>query len=143
MWRESLFLTEVASYVIVQKLSGKAILLPSVVMMYISFMKTPLENLQSIIRCPVCDKKYRKTLMLVLDEDEKRTTLHLACESCGAASMVFVSMGQFGVVSLGFLTDLKQSEARAVFLSDVVSVDHVIEAHQFLKHHTGGVEAFV
>lgn len=81
--------------------------------------------------------------MLVLDEDEKRTTLHLACESCGAASMVFVSMGQFGVVSLGFLTDLKQSEARAVFLSDVVSVDHVIEAHQFLKHHTGGVEAFV
>lgn len=81
--------------------------------------------------------------MLVLDEDEKRTTLHLVCEGCGAASMVFVSMGQFGVVSLGLLTDLKQSEARAVFLGDVVSTDQVIEAHQFLKHYTGGIEAFI
>lgn len=118
-------------------------LLPDEVTRYTGFMKMPLENLQSIIRCPVCNKKYRPTKMLVLDEDEKRTTLHLACEGCGAASMVFVSMGQFGAVSLGLLTDLKQSEARAVFLSDVVSTDTVIEAHQFLKHYTGGVEALI
>lgn len=81
--------------------------------------------------------------MLVLDEDDKRTTLHLACEGCGASSMVFVSMGQFGVVSLGLLTDLKQSEARSVFLSEAISTDQVIEAHQFLKHYTGGIEALI
>ena len=106
-------------------------------------MKMPLENLQSLIRCPVCNKKYRPAKMLVLDEDDKRTTLHLACESCGASSMVFVSMGQFGVVSLGLLTDLKQSEARAVFQGEAVSADTVIEAHQFLKHYTGGIEALI
>jgi transcription elongation factor Elf1 len=106
-------------------------------------MKMPLENLQSIIRCPVCNKKYRPTKMLVLDEDEKRTTLHLSCVDCGAASMVFVSMGQFGVVSLGILTDLKQSEARTVFLGEAVSSDQVIEAHQFLKQFSGGVEDLI
>lgn len=110
---------------------------------YTGVMKMPLENLQSIIRCPVCNKKYRKNCMLVLEEDEKRTTLHLACESCGAASMVFVSMGQFGVVSLGLLTDLKQSEVQSVFLGDVVSTDTVIEAHQFLKDYSGGIEVFL
>lgn len=106
-------------------------------------MKMPLDNLQSIIRCPVCNKKYRPAKMLVLDEDDKRTTLHLTCEDCGAASMVFVSMGQFGVVSLGLLTDLKQSEARHVFQGEAISSDNVIEAHQFLKHYTGGVEALI
>ncbi|MDD2766744.1 MAG: hypothetical protein PHH40_03205 [Candidatus Moranbacteria bacterium] len=106
-------------------------------------MKMPLENLQSIIRCPVCNKKYKPAKMLVLDEDEKRTTLHLSCTDCGASSMVFVSMGQMGVVSLGILTDLEQSEARTVFLSETVSSDQVIEAHQFLKQYTGGVEIFI
>ncbi|MBI2439065.1 MAG: hypothetical protein HYV45_00450 [Candidatus Moranbacteria bacterium] len=106
-------------------------------------MKMALENIQSLIRCPVCNKKYRSMKMLVLDEDDKKTTLHLSCEGCKASSIVFVSMGQFGVVSLGFLTDLKQSEAKTVFSEEVVSTDQVIEAHQFLKQYTGGVEAFL
>jgi transcription elongation factor Elf1 len=106
-------------------------------------MKMPLENLQSLIRCPVCNKKYRSNRILVLDENEKRMTLHLTCESCGASSMVFVSMGQFGVVSLGLLTDLEQSEAREVFQGEAISADQVIEMHQFLKHYTGGVEALI
>lgn len=106
-------------------------------------MKLPLENIQSLIRCPVCNKKYRSTKMLVIDEDDKRTTLHMTCESCGASTIVFVSLGQFGVVTLGTLTDLEQSEARTVFQGDAVSADNVIEAHQFLKNYQGGVEAFI
>jgi len=105
-------------------------------------MKMPLENLQSIIRCPVCNKKYKPTKMSVIDEDEKRTTLHLSCTDCGASSMVFVSMGQMGIVSLGVLTDLEQSEAQTMFLSDAVSSDQVIEAHQFLSQYKGGIEVF-
>lgn len=106
-------------------------------------MKMPIENLQSIIRCPVCNKKYRPAKMLMIDEDEKRTTFHLSCTDCGASSMVFVSMGQFGIVSLGILTDLNQSEAQKVFFDTVVSSDHVIQAHQFLKQYKGGVEIFL
>ncbi len=106
-------------------------------------MKLPLENIQSMMRCPVCNKKYRSTKMLVIDEDEKRTTLHMTCEGCGAGTIVFVSLGQFGVVTLGTLTDLEQSEARAVFSQEAVSADNVIEAHQFLKHSTGGIEDLI
>lgn len=103
----------------------------------------PIENLQSIIRCPVCNKKYRPAKMMMIDEDERRTTFHLSCTDCGASSMIFVSMGQFGIVSLGVLTDLKQSEAQKVFFDTVVSSNQVIEVYQFLKQHSGGVEALL
>ncbi|MBP9728268.1 MAG: hypothetical protein KBD27_02720 [Candidatus Moranbacteria bacterium] len=106
-------------------------------------MKLPLENIQSLIRCPVCNKKYRSMKMLVIEEDDKRTTLHMTCESCSAATIVYVSLGQFGVVTLGTLTDLEQSEARRVFGGEAVSANNVIEAHQFLKDYTGGVEALI
>lgn len=81
--------------------------------------------------------------MLVIEEDDKRTTLHMTCESCSAATIVYVSLGQFGVVTLGTLTDLEQGEARKVFGREAVSVNTVIEAHQFLKNYTGGVEALI
>lgn len=81
--------------------------------------------------------------MLVLDEDDKRTTLHLTCDGCKGSTIVFVSMGQLGVVSLGMLTDLDHSEARKVFQGEAISSDNVIELHQFLKHYTGGVEALL
>ena len=81
--------------------------------------------------------------MVVLAEEEKRTTLHLICDECGAATIVFVSLGQFGVVSLGMLTDLEQGEAKRVFQGEAVTSDHVIEAHQFLKNYEGGVEALL
>lgn len=106
-------------------------------------MKLPLENIQSFVRCPVCNKKYRPAKMLVIDEDDKRTTFHMACEHCHAATIVFVSLGQLGVVSLGILTDLEQSEAKRVFQGEAVTSDNVIEVHQFLKNYTGGVEALI
>lgn len=81
--------------------------------------------------------------MLVIDEDDKRTTLHMTCEGCSASTIVFVSLGQFGVVTLGTLTDLEQSEARQVFSGEAVSTDNVIQVHQFLKHYEGGVEALI
>lgn len=103
----------------------------------------PLENIQPLIHCPVCNKKYKPVRMVVVDEDDKRTTLHMTCEGCGASSMVFVSLGQFGAISLGVLTDLEHSEAKRVYQSDAISTDQVIEVHQFLKQYTGGVEALI
>ncbi|OGI21357.1 MAG: hypothetical protein A2808_01690 [Candidatus Moranbacteria bacterium RIFCSPHIGHO2_01_FULL_55_24] len=79
--------------------------------------------------------------MVVLEEDEKRTALHLSCDGCGASSLVFLSLGQLGVMSLGVPTDLEQAEARALYQGDPVSLDDVLEVHEFLKGHTGDISA--
>jgi len=81
--------------------------------------------------------------MLVIDESDKRTTLHMTCDGCSATTIVYVSLGHFGVVTLATLTDLEQSEARHVFLGETVSTNNVIEVHQFLKNAHASVEELI
>jgi len=98
-------------------------------------VKPNLENLKALVHCPVCSKEYRPAKVLLLDQEDKRSTLHLTCESCSASSLVYVSMSPVGVVSMGVLTDLEQGEARRLFKGEVISSDEVLTVHRFLKEH--------
>lgn len=99
-----------------------------------------LENLKPLIRCPVCQKKYDPSKVVLLAEDDRKTVLHIACESCGISSLVFVSLGKMGAVSFGVLTDLGREEVRAFYGTEPVSTDDVLEAHRFLKGFRGGAK---
>lgn len=108
-------------------------------------MKTPVpvDNLGYLTKCPLCNRKYHFSRALILDEEENRTTFHLTCDSCQASTLVFVSMGQFGVVSLGMITDLDKNEARQLFKNDAISTDQVLEVHQFMKKFEGSVKDLI
>ena len=104
-------------------------------------MHIPLENMQSFLGCPLCSPKNQPTKVAILEEGAKRTVLHLTCETCAAKAVITVSMGQFGIMSMGVLTDLEQGEAKQVFKGEAVTSDQVLEVHQFLKDYQGGVQA--
>lgn len=106
-------------------------------------MKPSLENMKPLIRCSVCQKKYEPGKVLLLEEDEKKTTLHLTCESCGVSSLVFVSLSQMGAVSFGILTDLDRSEAKKFYGNEAISSDDALEAHSFLKTFRGGAGEYL
>lgn len=99
-----------------------------------------LENLKPLIRCPVCQKKYDPSKVVLLSEDDRKTVLHIACESCGISSLVFVSLGKMGAVSFGMLTDLGREEIRSFYGAQPVSTDEVLEVHRFLKGFRGGIK---
>ena len=103
-----------------------------------NIMKPSLENLKPLIRCSVCQKKYEPGKVLLLEEEEKKTTLHLTCDACGVSSLVFVSLSQMGAVSFGILTDLDRSEAKKFYGGEAISSDDALEAHAFLKTFQGG-----
>jgi DNA-directed RNA polymerase subunit RPC12/RpoP len=112
--------------------------------LFLASMPLPLEQLEPLARCPVCNKKHRRGLrMLPVAEEDKRTMLHVTCEHCGGKTLVAVSVTPFGMVSLGVLTDLDQSEAKRTLSAEPVSADQVIAAHQFFKQHEGGVEELI
>lgn len=72
-----------------------------------------------------------------MDEEEDRTVFHLTCDSCQTAILVSVSIGQFGIISLGMVTDLDRNEAGRLFKNEVISTDQVLEVHEFLKNFEG------
>jgi DNA-directed RNA polymerase subunit RPC12/RpoP len=106
-------------------------------------MKAPTENLKPLMRCSVCDKPFQSARVLVLGEEDERTTLHVQCEACGMASIVFVSNGRFGVMSVGMLTDLVSEDAQELFGREPVSADQVIEVHTLLKASQADIHIFV
>jgi hypothetical protein len=106
-------------------------------------MEHSFENLKPLIRCPVCQKKYEPGKVLLLEEDEKKTTLHLTCEACHVSALIFVSLSAMGAVSFGILTDLEQSEAKRFYGSEAISSDDALSVHAFLKGFDGGLNDYL
>ncbi len=102
-------------------------------------MEPSLEKLKPLIRCPVCQKKYEPGKVILLSEDDRKTALHLTCDSCGISSLVFISLGKMGAVSFGMLTDLKRDEVKRFYGNEAVSADDALEVHRFLKDFRGGI----
>jgi len=106
-------------------------------------MKPSINNLDNLAKCPICNKKYGQTKILVLEEEMNRTTFHATCESCKISSLVFVSSGKMGIVSIGMLTDLTREEAKNLFKSEEISADNVIEVHEYFKNFKGEISEFI
>lgn len=101
------------------------------------YMKPSVNNLENLVKCPICNKKYGQAKILVLEENNNKTTLHVTCGSCKISSLIFISSGKMGIVSLGMLTDLTTEEAREIFKGEAVSADQVIDVHEYLKNFKG------
>lgn len=106
-------------------------------------MKTSLDNIKPLVHCSVCDRKHETAKALLLAEDDGRTVFHLTCAACGVSTVVLVSSSQFGVVSMGVLTDLDGSEAGSLFGNEAISGDQVLDVHAFFKEFKGGVKEFI
>ena|SRR3989338_1339054 len=94
-------------------------------------------------RCALCNKPYGQTRAALVDDTPARSVFHITCAECNVATLVFVSAGQFGIVSFGILTDLHRQEARRALSSDAITTDHVLTVHTFLKTFTGGMQELV
>lgn len=71
--------------------------------------------------------------MTPLVENDTRSTIHISCPSCGVSSILFISLNQWGVASVGVLTDLEGEEVAKHFGQEVVSVDQALDAYIFLN----------
>ena len=96
-------------------------------------MKRPANNLEHLIKCPLCKKEYGNFNITILDQKKGKATLHLTCDYCQTASLVFVIANQNGILSLGMVTDVTKEEAKRAMNREAVSVDEVVEIYQYLK----------
>jgi len=97
-------------------------------------------NLDFLAKCYFCGSALGQNDITSLENKDKNNTFHITCSKCLASAIVFFSVNQTGIVSVGMATDLDKSEVKGKFRHEAVSVDEVIDAHQFISSYQGDLK---
>lgn len=101
------------------------------------------DSLDSLTRCSFCGREIVQDKMILLDERDQRTVLHVTCKQCNTATLVFISNNNAGSVGMGIATDMDHLEAASKFGGSPVSADEVIEAYKFMSDYKGNFADFI
>jgi len=100
-------------------------------------MKNRNSNLDFLSKCSFCGGDFNADKLTVLEEKPQKTILHATCPQCQTSSIFFLSNNQAGIVTLGMVTDLDETEVAIKFSSQAVNADEVLDAHQFISGYKG------
>jgi len=102
-------------------------------------MKNKAKQVDFLTKCSVCESLLDPERVILLDEKEQKTTMHVSCSKCNSAVLVFLSNNSAGTLSIGIATDLDSSEARDKFGNTAISADEVIDLYQFITEKKGDI----
>ena len=92
-----------------------------------------MNNLETLLKCPVCQRKYASQSASVIRQNERFMLVHVSCDGCGMGSLAVVSKDVFsreGVLTVGILTDLDRDEINIFSQLSPISWDEVLDFHQ-------------
>jgi len=108
-----------------------------------------IELLSLVLHCPVCGNKYNAENTNLIDRPElehredSSLLVHTDCERCKSSVVFSISMDGPEIFSVGMVTDLTGADAQKFKNSSEVSVDEVIEFHEFLEKFDGNFEKVI
>ena len=93
------------------------------------------KNSELLGSCPICDRSFEEEQATMMEEKDQSMLLHLQCPDCKSCVVVAVLHTSMGMVTtLGMMTDLtKKDIEKFKDKSQKLTVDDVLELHQFLK----------
>ncbi len=85
--------------------------------------------------CPVCNRKYEKAGVRVVQEKESGFLIHAFCHFCQNSSLAVYSKNnrEREAVAMGMLTDLSYEEACQLKQKKPISADEVLDAYQIIR----------
>jgi hypothetical protein len=84
-------------------------------------------------KCPVCTAKNDFLNAVPISQSQEQMIVHVNCQQCGGAIMVFVSQNDVGMITFGVMVDVGSDEASDVFDREPISADDVIALHRHLQ----------
>jgi len=105
-----------------------------------------MELLSVILHCPVCNNKYNAEQTSIIEgkETEKydntSVLVHTDCERCKSSVVFSISLDGPEIFSVGMVTDLNSKDATRLKDSNYITLDEVIEFHDFLGNFDGNFE---
>jgi hypothetical protein len=93
-----------------------------------------LENgLKLIKQCPLCDQKYNKKSLQVIEQNEETRLVHLTCADCSQGMLAVFLATRLGVSSIGILTDLTAGDVTRFQKKQIITEDDILSFHSILK----------
>lgn len=91
-----------------------------------------INDLNTLLFCPVCNQKYAKNASRTVATKGSSVIMHMTCSSCKSTSLAMVSnnKGAEGVVTMGMLTDLSYDETLDRIKNGPITADEVLEIRE-------------
>ena len=102
-------------------------------MAFLLITSTGMNNLETLLKCPVCQKKYSSRSASLIRQNERFMLLYVGCGNCGMGSLTVVSKDVFsreGTLTVGLLTDLNREEVEFFSNLKPIDWDEVLDFHQ-------------
>ncbi len=90
-------------------------------------------GIQIMTKCPMCDFKYEKKDVRVINSKEGVVTLYLNCQNCRGSIMMLIMTGALGITSISMTSDIIEDDFENIE-HGCVEYDDVLEMHKFLKN---------
>lgn len=83
-------------------------------------------------KCPMCDFKYEKENIKIIDRKDGMMILYMNCKQCKSSLMMVIMTGAFGITSVSAMTDISEEDLEKIG-DGCVNYDDVLEMHEFLE----------
>ncbi len=90
------------------------------------------EGIRIISQCPVCHWRYDPLETKILDEHEGSHLLFIKCKNCQSGILALITANNFGISSVGLVTDLDSCEVMKFRDLAEVKAEDVLRLHENL-----------
>jgi len=95
--------------------------------------KKSLDGLKLISRCPVCQLEQQPLSTSVLAETSSSQLVYIKCRQCGSGVVASLTPTNFGLASLGVVTDLNSQEIISIKEKGNIGADVLLQAIRSLS----------
>lgn len=94
--------------------------------------RSPEETLRLVSYCPVCHYHYNPVEAKVLEENDGAHLVYIKCRRCRSAILALIMANNFGISSVGLITDLDSYEVTKFKDIEAIGDDDVLELYEKL-----------
>jgi hypothetical protein len=90
-------------------------------------------NQHFLCRCPFCSAEYDLDGAKVIGEEEDSTMVYVTCSDCESSIIAIVAMSGLGIVSLGLVTDMTETDTKRFVDSTSLNSNELLGLYELLE----------
>lgn len=93
----------------------------------------PSDIIKLLSYCPLCELSSRPLQAKLLEVKDEAYLIHLQCSRCQSAIIATIMPQNYGLTSIGLITDLNSDEVVHFIDANRISADDVLNFHQLFE----------